>query len=108
MYHELTTSMVERKRRRRRIVAVVCLLLVALLTIAVLRLRVETREQGAVAMRDSILRTARQCCAAEGSYPSSIEYLENHYGLTVNRREYVISYESFADNIAPSVVVVPR
>ena len=30
------------------------------------------------------------------------------YGLRVNRDDYVITYEVFAENIMPSVVVVPR
>ena len=71
-------------------------------------IRGSMREQGAAAVRDSILRAAQQCCAAEGSYPSSLAYLEDHYGLTVNHDDYVINYDSFAGNVTPSVVVVPR
>ena len=108
MYHELTTSMAQARSRRRRMALVALAVAAALLVFVLAQLRAGAREQGALATRDSILRTARQCCAAEGSYPSSLEYLENHYGLTVNRDEYVITYESYADNIAPSVVVVPR
>ena len=66
------------------------------------------REQGAVSVRDAILDSAKQCCAIEGSYPSSLEHLEQSYGLRVNRGDYVITYEVFAENIMPSVVVVPR
>ena len=43
-----------------------------------------------------------------GLYPSSLEHLEQGYGLRVNRDDYVITYEVFAENIMPSVVVVPR
>ena len=49
-----------------------------------------------------------RCCAIEGSYPSSLEHLEESYGLTINHDDYVITYECFADNIMPSVVVTPR
>ncbi|MFR1639983.1 MAG: hypothetical protein ACLSVD_12990 [Eggerthellaceae bacterium] len=66
------------------------------------------REQGAVSVRNAILDSAKQCCAIEGSYPSSLEHLEQSYGLRVNRGDYVITYEVFAENIMPSVVVVPR
>ena len=66
------------------------------------------REQGAVSVRNAILDSAKQCCAIEGSYPSSLEHLEQGYGLRVNRDDYVITYEVFAENIMPSVVVVPR
>ena len=57
---------------------------------------------------NAILNSAKQCCAIEGSYPASLEHLESDYGLRVNRDDYVITYEVFAENILPSVVVVPR
>lgn len=66
------------------------------------------REQGAVSVRTSILDAAQQCCAIEGSYPSSLTYLEEHYGLVVNRDEYAITYECYAANVPPAVRVVPR
>lgn len=68
--------------------------------------RQDARRRGA--LRDSILASAKQCCAIEGSYPSSLEHLEESYGLTINHDDYVITYECFADNIMPSVVVTPR
>ena len=49
-----------------------------------------------------------QCCAIEGSYPASLQHLEDSYGLAINHDEYIVTYEAFADNVVPSVVVVPR
>ncbi len=66
------------------------------------------REQGAASVRDAVLRAAAQCCAVEGSYPHTLSHLEEHYGLTVNHDDYAITYEAYASNVAPSVVVVPR
>lgn len=66
------------------------------------------REQGAASVRDAVLRAAMQCCAVEGSYPHTLRHLEEHYGLTVNHDDYVITYEAYASNVTPSVVVVPR
>ncbi len=70
--------------------------------------RANARAQGAKALRDSILASARQCAAIEGSYPSTLEHLEQNYGLTINHNDYVISYECFAGNVVPSVVVTPK
>lgn len=67
-----------------------------------------TREQGAASLRAAVLDAAMQCCAIEGSYPSSLAYLEEHYGLVVNRDDYAVTYESYAANVPPSVRVVPR
>lgn len=66
------------------------------------------REQSAISMRTAILDSAKQCCAIEGVYPQSMKYLEEHYGLVVNDTDYLITYECFADNVVPSVVVMPR
>ena len=66
------------------------------------------REQSALSLRIAILDAAKQCCAIEGAYPQSLGYLKEHYGLVVNDRNYLITYECYADNVVPSVVVVPR
>lgn len=66
------------------------------------------REQGALSMRTAILEHAKQCCAVEGAYPKSMSYLVEHYGLVINDKDYVITYDCYADNVVPSVVVVPK
>ncbi len=108
MFHEITDQEL-RQRKKRRIVAGIC---VALLVLAVCGIgfivRQNAREQGAAALRESILASAKQCCAIEGSYPRSLEHLEEDYGLTINHNDYVVSYEYFAGNVMPSVVVTPR
>lgn len=64
--------------------------------------------QGEQAIRQAVLDSAKQCAAIEGAYPSSLSYLEEKYGLSVNRKDYVITYEIFASNIMPEVTVTAR
>lgn len=64
--------------------------------------------QSEQAIRQAILDSAKQCAAIEGSYPSSPAYLEEKYGLSVNRKDYVITYEVFASNVMPEVTVSAR
>ena len=66
------------------------------------------REQGELSVRNAIMNSAKQCCAIEGSYPSSLPYLEENYGLVVNHNDYAITYEVFADNVMPNVVVLSK
>ncbi|MBQ9059483.1 MAG: hypothetical protein IJ125_09890 [Atopobiaceae bacterium] len=108
MYHEKTKRDQELARRKllSRVVAV--FLVVALAVLAFFTVREYSRQQGAASMRDAILNSAKRCCAVEGSYPSSLDYLEENYGLSVNHNDYVITYEAYAGNVMPSVVVVPR
>lgn len=68
----------------------------------------QAREQGAAALQQSVISTAMQCFAIEGAYPQTLEYLEEHYGLSVNHEAYSVTYEAFASNVMPSVAVVPR
>ena len=108
MFHELTDKEVKR-RRRLAIIGVCCVVAVFIAAWAIMGVvQANARTQGAVALRDSILTSAKQCCAIEGTYPTTLEHLEQQYGLTINHNDYVVSYEYFADNIMPSVVVTPK
>lgn len=69
---------------------------------------VQSEEQGALSIRQMVLSTSMQCFAIEGAYPPSLSYLQENYGLVVNTDDYVITYESFASNILPSVTVRVR
>lgn len=108
MYHEVTYREQARKRRRLAVWALVIVVLAVVVFFAVGAAQASTREQSTLSVRNSIIDAAKQCCAVEGSYPPSIEHLEEHYGLIVNHNDYVISYEWLADNMLPSVVVTAR
>ncbi len=108
MYHERTHSEVRARRLRGVVVTLVVLVIMAAIVVGVLAFQKTAREQGATSIRESILATAMQCYAIEGSYPASLAHLEDVYGLTVNHDDYVINYEWFADNVPPSVAVSVR
>jgi hypothetical protein len=65
----------------------------------------ETRAQ---AVEKIIEKAAIQCYALEGSYPISLDYLEDHYGLLINNKKYIYHYEFMASNIIPVVKVVQK
>ena len=44
----------------------------------------------------------------EGADPESLSYLEEHYGLVINHRDYIVAYEVFAENQPPVVQVLVR
>lgn len=108
MYHELS----ERQRARRSVKRIFSVLLVIVLCAAVVvgftSVNKNLREQGEASVRNAILNSAKQCCAIEGSYPSSVAYLEENYGLVINRNNYTVTYEIFASNVMPSVVVTAK
>ena len=108
MYHpESPTYAIYRRRSTWRIVLGVFVAL-ALVVGVFAWTQGAVREQGAASLRQAILSSALECYAIEGAYPATLEYLEDHYALVVNRRDFVVNYEWFASNVAPSVAVVAR
>ena len=61
--------------------------------------------EGAVTLEKAITRASVQCYSIEGRYPSSVEYLVDHYGLQVDEDKYAVFYEGFASNIMPEISV---
>lgn len=45
------------------------------------------------------------CYSIEGSYPESLEYLRNNYGLYFNEDLYQIHYRFLGDNLMPEFKV---
>ena len=105
MYHELTKQEIRRRTRKRMAGLLAIVLVVMLVWLSSNAIGASLREQGELSVRNAILNSAKQCCAIEGAYPSSLAYLEENYGLVVNRSDYAITYEVFADNVMPNVVV---
>ena len=62
----------------------------------------EGREQ----LENAVRRAAVACYAAEGIYPPTVEYLEEHYGVQVDRERYTVMYEVFASNLMPDITVL--
>lgn len=108
MYHELTPEMIKRRSIRRITGFFIAVALALIIGFAYSNASASLHEQGAASVRQAILDAAMQCCAVEGTYPSSLAHLEEDYGLTINHEDYVITYEAFAGNVMPSVAVIAR
>lgn len=108
MYHEMTKQEIRKRTVKRMAGLVAVVLAVVLAWWASGVVSAALREQGELSVRNAILNSAKQCCAIEGAYPSSLDYLEENYGLAVNRSDYSITYEVFADNVMPNVVVLAK
>lgn len=63
------------------------------------------REAGRQQLEDALRRAAVACYAAEGIYPPTVDYLETHYGIQIDRRQYHVFYEIFAENLMPQITV---
>ena len=107
MYHEKTYEELRKRRRRRVSVCVGCVLAALLAWRGYTFSKEFSREQAAATLREAVVASALHCCAVEGSYPTNVAHLEQHYGLVINENDFRVSYEWLGDNIPPSVVVRP-
>ncbi|MDO4869888.1 MAG: hypothetical protein Q4A65_06385 [Bacillota bacterium] len=87
-----------------------CVVIAIILVAVVLHGAFATTEEDIAAGEDAIRQTiqdrALQCYVIESAYPESLSYLEDNYGLTVNKEDYLIVYNSYADNQPPQVKVI--
>lgn len=59
-------------------------------------------------LETALERSISQCYAVEGSYPPSLEYLKQHYGLLYDEDSFFIDYEYYGSNLLPEVTVLRR
>lgn len=59
-------------------------------------------------LEDAIYRAAVTCYALEGRYPPTLRYLEDNYAIAIDAERYAVFYDSFADNVLPSIRIVER
>lgn len=97
----------DKKRKMRRwLLPAARMALVVVLCLMLPRISRQIKENSRDAIRDAVLRSAMDCYTVEGAYPRNLEYLEQHYGLRLNHRDFIVSYEVFASNQPPSVLVL--
>lgn len=63
-------------------------------------------EEGRRQLEDTLRRAAVSCYAAEGVYPPTLSYLEEHYGVQIDASAYTVYYSVFADNLMPDITVL--
>lgn len=98
------------KRRRkggvgRLLLPVIFLLAVFFLLFGSRRMEETARQEQEELLRQAINQAVVSCYAVEGRYPESLQYLEENYGIRIDREQYIATYEIFADNIKPQVRV---
>lgn len=63
-------------------------------------------QEGTETLKSAIARACVQCYAIEGRYPPSVQYLEENYGIQIDRNRFHVFYEGFASNIMPDITVI--
>jgi len=99
---------VKKKRSGLWVIAAVILLAAVLAFAAFRGSGRDLGEEAADAIREAVQRSALQCYVVEGVYPPSLAYLRDNYGLQVNTEDFYVTYDAFASNLPPNVIVTGR
>ena len=67
-----------------------------------------TYEKQEESLHTAIERSVVQCYAVEGTYPPSLSYLEEHYGLTYDHDLFFIDYQAYGSNIYPDITILRK
>lgn len=57
-------------------------------------------------LEQALRRGCVACYAAEGSYPTDLEYLKERYGIQVDEERYTVVYSPVAPNLMPDITVL--
>ena len=82
------------------------LVMMVMIVVGLHQTEMSSRSEGLRILEESILRAVVKCYAVEGSYPDTITYIEENYGIHIDRTKYVVHYEIFASNILPDISVI--
>ena len=97
-----------KKRGAVKWIALVLLILLVAALLIVWKPGRDLGDESAAAIREAIRRSALQCYAVEGVYPPNLQYLQDNYGLQVNTEDFYVTYDAFASNLPPTVLVTSK
>lgn len=64
--------------------------------------------EGLQTLQNAITRSITRCYAEEGSYPESLDYLKENYGLYYDENKYFVAYQPLGANIMPDVTIFQK
>lgn len=101
-----------KKKNTGILVQMISFLVILAFTVAIITLIPSLKETSGRVREESIEATIKEyavrCYATEGSYPPSLQYLANNYGLIIDEDNYVYYFDAFAANYMPDIEVYSR
>ena len=82
------------------------LAVMGMIVIGLRQTRESSKSEGFRILQESIHRAVIINYVVEGRYPESIAYIEEKYGIYIDRTKYVVHYNIFASNIMPDITVI--
>lgn len=57
-------------------------------------------------LEEALRRGCVACYSTEGSYPASLDYLKERYGIQIDEKRYTVHYIAIAENLMPDITVL--
>jgi len=80
--------------------------IVMMVVIGINRTDEATSAEGKRILEESLQRAVVISYAIEGRYPSSIEVIEENFGIHIDKTKFIVHYTIFASNIFPTITVI--
>ena len=94
---------------RNFIISIGCFaLIVFLFTAGTTLVSDKTDAQEIQTLEQALNRGIVHCYSMEDSYPESLQYLKDHYGLTYDDERFFVDYQTLGSNIMPDVTIIDR
>ncbi len=59
-------------------------------------------------LEQAINRGVVRCYSIEGSYPESLDYLKENYGLSYDEDRFFVDYQILGSNLMPDITIIER
>lgn len=68
----------------------------------------DTLDRQESSLSDALNRSIVSCYSVEGTYPPSLEYIVNHYGLLYDEDTFFVDYRAIGANLYPDVTIIRK
>ncbi len=68
----------------------------------------DTLDREEVSLKTALNRAIVSCYCIEGTYPPSLDYIKEHYGLIYDDETFFVDYTPIGSNIYPDVTILRR
>lgn len=68
----------------------------------------KTSDSQRESLESALNRSIAHCYALEGTYPPSLDYIKEHYGLIYDENRFFVDYQSIGSNIMPDVTIIEK
>lgn len=86
----------------------VCFIVFVCITVGIIKSEQAYNDTTLKMVEENIKKATMTCYSVEGFYPSSISYLEDNYGLVVDKNKVNVFYQTIGSNLFPDIRVTTK